>query len=180
MPALPVFGDGGGFVGRIEIERETDGEDAGEAEGHVGIAGEIEVELHGVDDDAGDGGKGGKRAGARKGEIGLAGKLVGDEDFFGEAHEKPGEAEGDVGRFEGEAAGGRNGGERLIEVAGFVFRAGLAELRHHLFVVEDGAGDEVGKEGDEEEIGEKVLALGLTLGEVDEIRDLGKGEERNA
>jgi hypothetical protein len=47
-------------------------------------------------------------------------------------------------------------------------------------VVEDGAGDEVGEEGDKEEVGEEVLALGLALGEVDEVGDLGEGEEGDA
>ncbi len=59
-------------------------------------------------------------------------------------------------------------------------RADLAELGHHLLVMEDGAGDEVGEEGDEEEIGEEVLALGLSLGEIDEVGDLGEGEEGDA
>ena len=47
-------------------------------------------------------------------------------------------------------------------------------------MVEDGAGDEVRKEGDEEEIGEEVLAFSLALGEIDEVGDLGEGEEADA
>ena len=105
VPALPVLGDAGGFVGRVEVEREADGEDAGQAERHVGVAGEVEVELHGVDDEASPGGGGGERAGVGEGEVGGGRELVGDEDFFGEAHEEPGEAEGDVLGIEGEAAG---------------------------------------------------------------------------
>ena len=83
VPALPVLGDAGGFVGRVEVEREADGEDAGQAEGHVGVAGEVEVELHGVDDEAGPGVGGGERAGVAEGDVGGGAELVGDEDFFG-------------------------------------------------------------------------------------------------
>ena len=75
----------------------------------------------------------------------------------------------------------RAGGLRVQRLRGrCVFGADPAELGHHLLVVEDGAGDEVGEEGDEEEIGEEVLALGLALGEIDEVGDLGEGEEGDA
>ena len=47
-------------------------------------------------------------------------------------------------------------------------------------MVQDGPDDEVGEEGDEEEIGEEVLALGLALREIDEVGDLGDGEEGDA
>ncbi len=70
---------------------------------------------------------------------------------------------------------GEGGWMAVGEVAGVA-----AELGHHLLVVEDGAGDEVGEEGDEEEVREEVLALGLALREVDEVGDLGEGEEGDA
>ena len=113
----------------------------------------------------------------REGEIGGGSELVGDENFFREAHEEPGEAERDVFGTEGEAASRWDRSEGLVEGFGFVFGADLAELRHHLLVVEDGAGDEVGEEGDEDEIGEEVLSLGLSLREIDEVGDLREGEE---
>ena len=46
--------------------------------------------------------------------------------------------------------------------------------------MEDGAGDEVREECDEDEVGEEVLPLGLALREVDEVGDLGEGEERDS
>ncbi len=46
--------------------------------------------------------------------------------------------------------------------------------------MEDGAGDEVGEEGDEEDVGDDVLLLGDALLQVDEVGDLGKGEEGDA
>ena len=78
-----------------------------------------------------------------------------------------------------EAAGG-SGGVQGGQRGWLRLRADAAELRHHLLVVEDGAGDEVGEEGDEEEVGEEVLALRLALGEVDQVGDLGEGEEGDA
>jgi len=47
-------------------------------------------------------------------------------------------------------------------------------LGHHLLVVEDGASDQVREKSDEQEIREKVLALCLSLGEIDKVGDLGE------
>ena len=44
----------------------------------------------------------------------------------------------------------------------------------------DGAGDEMGEEADEEEVGEEVLRLGFALAEIDEVGDLREGEEGDA
>ena len=54
------------------------------------------------------------------------------------------------------------------------------ELRHHLRVMNDGAGDEMGEEADEEEVGERALRLGFALAEIDEVGDLREGEEGDA
>ena len=45
VPAAPEVGDVGGLEGRVEIQRQLDAEDRGQADRHVGIAGEVEVEL---------------------------------------------------------------------------------------------------------------------------------------
>ena len=45
VPAPPEIDDAGGLVGRIEIERQEDAEHQRNADRHVGIAGEIEIEL---------------------------------------------------------------------------------------------------------------------------------------
>jgi hypothetical protein len=47
-------------------------------------------------------------------------------------------------------------------------------------VVQDRTCNEVREEGDEEEIGKKILHLGLALGEIDKVGDLRKCEERDA
>ena len=83
----------------------------------------------------------------REGEVGLSRELIRNENFFPEAKEKPCNAERNIRGDEAEAPA-------------------QGELRHHLLVVQDGAGDEVWEEGDEEDVAEQALAFGLALGEV--------------
>jgi hypothetical protein len=109
VPSLPVFGDAGGLVGGVEVEGEADGEDAGEAERHVAVAGEVEVELHGIDNEAGPRGSGVEGAGMGEGDVSGVSEVVGDEDLLGEAEEEPGRSEGDIGGLEGEATAGWDG-----------------------------------------------------------------------
>ena len=72
VPAPPEIDDAGGLVGRIEIERQEDAEHQRHADRHVGIAGEIEIELEGVGQRADPGlrskdGVAGPKASATKG-----------------------------------------------------------------------------------------------------------------
>jgi len=55
MPAFPKFADGGGFVGRVEIEGEFDIEKPPQAQGHIGISGKVEVDLKSVAESASPG-----------------------------------------------------------------------------------------------------------------------------
>ena len=48
VPAPPKFDDAAGLVGRIEVERQEYAEHQRNADGHVGIAGEIEIKLESV------------------------------------------------------------------------------------------------------------------------------------
>ena len=54
------------------------------------------------------------------------------------------------------------------------------ELGHHLLVMDDGARQEMGKEGDEERIIQEVVFLGPARVGVDEIGDLGERKEADA
>ncbi len=54
------------------------------------------------------------------------------------------------------------------------------ELRHELAVMDNGASDELGKEGDEEHVIEKVEPPHLALIGIDQQRDLLEGEEGDA
>ena len=78
-------------------------------------------------------------------EIGEGGDAIRDEDLLGEAEDEPGQAEGYVVQAE-------------------AVDAAFVELRHELSWVDDGAGDEVGEEGDEDGVSEHALAAGRCPG----------------
>src|SRR3989475_10756912 len=48
VPACPEVDDAAGLVGRVEVQRETDAEHARQAQRHVRIAREVEVQLQRV------------------------------------------------------------------------------------------------------------------------------------
>ena len=144
----------------MEVEREADAEQAGGTEGHVGVAGEIEVELERIGDRA-DPGFGHRRVapvggGEAEDRGGDAGEVVGDHHLLEQAAEED--------------------PERDREVAVPAVMA-LAELRHHLAVMDQRPGDQVGEEGDEEQVVGEVILLGLAAVGIDEVGDLEEGEE---
>ena len=47
-------------------------------------------------------------------------------------------------------------------------------------MVQDGTDNEVREKGHKEQVGKKILTLGLTLCEIDQVGDLGEGEEGDA
>ena len=67
VPAPPEIDDVDGLVRRIEIERQKDAEHQRNADRHVRVAGEIEIELEGVGERA-DPGLIERRCGRAKGE----------------------------------------------------------------------------------------------------------------
>ena len=52
MPSTPEVGDRLGAVGRVEVAQELEAEHQSEADRHVGVAREIEIDLKGVGDDS--------------------------------------------------------------------------------------------------------------------------------
>ena len=48
VPAPPEVGDALGAVGRVEVLQELEAEHAAQPDGHVRVAGEVEVDLEGV------------------------------------------------------------------------------------------------------------------------------------
>ena len=54
VPAFPEAGGVGGFVGRIEVEREVEAHEHGYAGGDVGVAGEVGIDLEGVEEEGGE------------------------------------------------------------------------------------------------------------------------------
>ena len=83
MPATPELGDGRRAVWPIEVLGKGEAEHPREADGHVGVAREVEIDLGGVREDPKP------RAGGRdlvvgqgKNAIGDERDLIGDQDFL--------------------------------------------------------------------------------------------------
>lgn len=48
MPAAPEVGDAVALVWRVEVERKVEAQQQGDADGHVAVATEVAVDLHGI------------------------------------------------------------------------------------------------------------------------------------
>ena len=59
VPPFPESGGVGGLVGRVEVEGEVETHEHGHADGDVGIAGEVGIDLQGIDQQGGEILKGG-------------------------------------------------------------------------------------------------------------------------
>lgn len=161
MPAAPEFGEGAGEVGAAEVDGEVEAEEFGHADGHVGVAGEVEEDLEGEGKGAGpgveDAGVGGEGA-----EVGVAeaGEIIGEGHFFGEAEGEEEDAAGEV--FGGGFAPGVEVGEEVVSA-------------------DDGAGDELGEEGEKEGVIEGIADGSLLAAvNVDDVGEALKDMEADA
>ena len=147
MPALPKLYHRAGNIGVVEVLQEVEAEHLPQADGHVAVAGEIEIDLERVGRDAQP------RAGegqllTRKGPVPELANGVGQQDLLCHAH---GEALDPGGEF-----------LQVLPPALQLFR--------HGFVADDGARDELGKEGDIGAEGDHVfLHRGVPAVDVDGI-----------
>ena len=48
VPAAPEFGDGRRFIGGVEVFVEMEAEQQSDTDGHIGVAGEVAIDLQGV------------------------------------------------------------------------------------------------------------------------------------
>ena len=154
VPAFPEIARVDGEIGVAEIEHEPEAEHQGQAAGHVGIAGEVAIDLEGEGIDAEQDGEAiGRRTG--EGGVGHATDVVGDDDLLEQAPEDEEGAMGD---------------------AVVADRAGLLDLGQEVGGAFDGAGDELGEESDVE--GEILpAARGRQHAAVD-VDDVAHGLER--
>ena len=159
MPAPPELGHALGDIGVIEVDAELEAQHPAQAAGHVGVTGEVEVNLQGV-------GAGPRPGPQHPGGHGVGGhgvpehaELVGQQDLLRHAdHEQ--------------AHAGVEQGGRLV--------AG-DELVVHVLVADDGTGDELGEEGDVAgEVHQAVGGLAVVPIHVDEVGHGLEGVEGDA
>ncbi len=159
VPPLPEFAWGGGGVGDVEIRHEIEAQEAGGAAGDIGVSGEVGVDLEGEGGGAEEDG-GAMDGGGLVDEVDEGGEVVGEGDFLEEAPSDEPDAFFDHGL--GDAAGGGYLGEEVATSF-------------------DGAGDELGEEGDVGEEGEEVAGGGeLTAKDIEGVAEGLEGIEGDA
>ena len=127
VPPPPELRDGGGSIGIVKVLREVEAQHLTHADGHIGIAGKIKVDLEAVGRDAQPAAEG------RQGPGGLGRQLrvpqgadaVGQQHLFCKAH-----------------------GEPLGPGSKFIHRVGpVVQLRRHIPVPDDGPRHQLGEHG---------------------------------
>ncbi len=158
MPASPEFRDAAGLIGVAEVLQERKAEQVAQTDGHIGVAGKVEVDLEGE----GDGAQPGRESrGLFHGGDGLpdGAGLVGDEHLLAQADDEPLHAAADL--------------QPVLPT--------LVELVGHRLILDDGAGDQL---GEQRHVGGKVqdVPLGRHLApvHVDGVGHGLEGVERDA
>jgi len=159
VPALPEVGDADRLIRGIEVLRQSNAEQQADADGHVRIAREVEIDLQAIADRGHPGFEERQDGIGRKQRIDMLGDAVGDDAFLKQADR---EQEQPLGELPG------------------VKRHALAQLRHDVRVVQDRAGDQVREERNREREAPRTEVLDLTLVAVDQPGDDLKGEKRQA
>ena len=123
VPAPPEFRDGAGLVGVFKVFQEMEAKQMPQADGHVGVSGEIEVDLEGEGDSAQPRRHGGG-CGHGADLLPQSAHLIGDQHLFGQAHHKA-----------------------LHTAAGLEHALpAVHQLVLHRLVLDDGAGDQLGEQ----------------------------------
>ena len=86
MPSAPEVGDRGGDVGIIEVLEELKAEHIAQTASHIGVAGEVEVDLEGVRQNTHPGSEHAVFVGIAEHRGGQRAHLVGDEHLLAQAH----------------------------------------------------------------------------------------------
>ena len=160
VPAPPEIDDASRLVGRIEIQRQEDAEHQRHADRHVGIAGEIEIELERVGQRADPGLIEGRRSWAE-----------------GERDQRL-DAVGQAGLLEQADGEDDQAAQDQMRIGALGLRA--LELRDHVLVVQDRPGDQMREIGDEQRVMRQRVARDLAPVGIDQKRDLGEGVEGDA
>ena len=160
MPPPPQVGQRVGGKGIIEVLQEVKSKHPAQTDGHVGIAGEVVVQLEDVSHRS-QPGKGGGQSVSRHtvGPVGDDGQLIGQQHLLAQAYNKPGAA----------------GGEVLPALLPVV------DLVGHRLIFDDGAGNKLGKERDvQSHLQRGTLHLSPVPMDVQHIAEGLEGKEGNA
>ena len=159
MPAAPELRDGRGYVRQVKVLAVAEAEDAAKANGHIGIAGEIEIDLeheHQRSEPCADE-RAVSTAGAQR-RNDLA-RIIGKQDLLGKANDKA------LRALEGRARRG----------------AAVHELPGNLLIAHNGALHHLREHREvEQQIEERTLRLDLTAIDIRHIGDNLEGIERQA
>ena len=148
MPSPPEIADAGGKVGGVEVFQQADAQQLGKAQGHAGVAAEIQIDLQGVGEGGGDEFHGTAGIDVAEHRVHKDAQPVGQYQFL----EQP-------------PQNGHQPGAQPVDIpdADFLQRP---ELGQQGIGPLDGALDELGEEGGKEGIGQKVF-LGRLFAAVD-------------
>ena len=125
MPPPPKLGNAGGEIGIVKVGGEIKAKALGKTDGHVGVAGKVEIQLETVEDHSKPGGAGGHGGKAGNGRERCA-QIIGNENLFSKANQEHADARAEFGR------------NHLT----------LPQLRCHILVLNDGTGGNFCEERD--------------------------------
>ena len=90
VPPPPVFADGAGKVGVVEVFRQGDTEEFSDADGHIAVAGKVKIQLHHIRRVAQHQNRRGQRGGRHGGDPCVNQRqLVRNQRFFGQPQHQP-------------------------------------------------------------------------------------------
>ena len=158
MPAAPEFGDAFGQIRIVEVFDKMKPEDPAQADGHVGIAGEIEIDLEGK-------GKGvhpvkqHRRLGAFPEEADQQGEVVRQDDLLAQARQKTPQT----------------------QIYILPVRVSVLQFSCHIHIADDGTGNQLGKQGYIGSKGDGIfLSRNGTPVDVDGVAEALEGIEADA
>ena len=163
VPAPPEILNTGGLVRGVEVPRQFNIEKEGTTDGHIAVAGKVEIKLQRIAESAKCRVTECERSGNIESMVDEGGKRVGDDDLLGKADTQHDKAAVDIVPADAPAQG-------------------VGKLGHHFAVMHDRPGNELGEEADKKPVVQGAFIRWIVLLGIDiaKIGDLLKGEERNA
>ena len=158
VPVLPEVDDALRLVWRVEVDWELDGEHARQAKRHVGVAGEVEVELHRISERAKPGSGESSTGRMCVEHVSQRRDTVRDQNLLRQSHHEP-----------------RKAKRHIVDAQ--AMDTPLVKLRHQFARMDDRTRDQVWEERDENRVRDDALTLRDALPQIDEVGNLSEGEE---